>query len=145
MDKSIFVKNLKVENQTNPLGIDISSPRFSWMINTEQNNVLQSAYHLIVADEDGEEVWNTGKTDSDQSVWIPYKGPSLKARKCYFWKVRIWDNKGQISDWSKASWEMGLLGKDGYMHSFQIYPDYLQVQRQASVASHLLKVKKILF
>lgn len=114
MDKSIFVKKLKVENQTNPLGIDIPSPRFSWMINSEENNVLQSAYHLIVADEDGEEVWNTGKTDSDQSVWIPYKGPSLKARKCYFWKVRIWDNKGQISDWSKASWEMGLLRKDDW-------------------------------
>jgi alpha-L-rhamnosidase len=41
--------NLKVETLTSPFGLDIKHPRFSWQIESEQSNILQNAYHILVA------------------------------------------------------------------------------------------------
>jgi alpha-L-rhamnosidase len=36
-------------------------------------------------------------------------GAMLKPATLYYWKVRVWDNQGRVSDWSeKAFWQMGL-------------------------------------
>ena len=55
----VSVGCLRVENLDNPLGIDTAEPRFSWQIGSDKQNVLQTAYQLIVSDDKGE-VWNTG-------------------------------------------------------------------------------------
>ena len=47
---------------------------------------------------------------SDESVNIVYKGKPLTSRQDCWWQVRVWDNKGKVSDWSEpAFWSMGLL------------------------------------
>ncbi|WP_462412959.1 alpha-L-rhamnosidase [Neobacillus sp. Marseille-QA0830] len=115
MDNRLAVKDLKVENQKNPLGIDVPKPRFSWLIQTNQTGILQLAYHLIVTEDNGDEVWNTGKIESDQSLWVEYGGPQLKSRKQYNCKVKLWDNQGNESEWSeRACWEMGLLKQEDW-------------------------------
>ena len=45
----ISVGNLKCEMLTNPQGIDVTRPRFSWQINTYQRGVKQMAYQIVVA------------------------------------------------------------------------------------------------
>lgn len=45
----ILVYDLRVENLTNPLGLDASSPRFSWKISSDKKNTLQTAYEIIVS------------------------------------------------------------------------------------------------
>ena len=40
---------LKCEYQSNPLGIDVEYPRFSWMVNDESRGAVQTAYQLLVA------------------------------------------------------------------------------------------------
>lgn len=109
----IQVSNLKTENLTNPVGIDLQKPTFSWMLNSKIRNVMQQAYEIKVAGNPlmkGEKIWETGKIVSDQSVNISYSGTPLQSGKKYYWQVRVWDNLGKPSKWSEvAHWQMALL------------------------------------
>ena len=104
------LKQLQTEYQIQPLGIDISSPRFSWQMETDtsRNNQFQTAYQIIVTDENGDEVWDSQKQESDISLGVKYKGSPLKARTKYNWVLKVWDEKGDSS--SADSWfETGLM------------------------------------
>lgn len=110
------VQKLVTEYLKNPIGIDIEKPRLSWQINSDEKNILQSAYEIRVADspknlsKKSALIWTSGKVESDQSVNIEYGGSPLKSMERAFWQVRIWDNNNKISDWSEpAFWEMGIL------------------------------------
>src|SRR5699024_3277145 len=77
---------------------------------------VQTAYQIRVAKnklalEKGKHLlWKTGKVNSDKSTLVAYKGSALSSSERAYWQVRIWDNYGNVSDWSKpAYWEMGLL------------------------------------
>ena len=112
----LHLTNLRCEYHTNPMGIDVTKPRLSWMLDSESRNVLQTAYHLqVTADHpdfqgDSPLFWDTGKVPSDQSIHLPYEGPDLQSRQRYYWRMKVWDNQGGESDWSEvAFWEMGLL------------------------------------
>jgi Glycogen debranching enzyme len=108
------VSKLSCEYLTNPVGLDVSSFRLSWQIQSTENNVLQSAYELRVASEmkllEKPDVWSSGKVVSAQSVNVPFQRESLRSGQRMYWQVRIWDNKGGKSAWSSpAFFEMGLL------------------------------------
>ncbi|RYE19903.1 MAG: hypothetical protein EOP45_11910, partial [Sphingobacteriaceae bacterium] len=114
--QKLVVKGLICEYQTNPVGIDIMKPRFSWKLGSDQRNVLQTAYEIrvgISADQiaKGKKlVYKTGKVQSEQSVFVAFNGPELTSRTRYYWQVRVWDNKGNASSWSTPNyWEMGIL------------------------------------
>lgn len=77
---------------------------------------MQTAYQLLVASSPAllahnkGDLWDTGKVSSDDSIQIEYQGKPLASRQQLWWKVRIWDNKEQLSAWSEpARWTMGLL------------------------------------
>ncbi len=104
----VSVTNLTVENLKRPLGIDTAEPRFSWQITSDQQDVRQTAYQIIVSDEQGE-VWNTGKVDSDQQLWLPYAGKQLQSNTACTWKVKVWTTAGE-SEWSSNEhFSIGLL------------------------------------
>src|SRR5262245_39556744 len=98
----VKVQALLVENLTNPVGIDIAQPRFSWQLIGTKRNILQSAYEIKVLAGNAA-VWNSGKINSDQSVHVAYKGAALQSGKKYTWQVRVWDNAGKSSAWSMTS------------------------------------------
>ncbi len=101
--------DLRCEYWVNPLGIDVPRPRLSWRVNDPRRRAVQSAYRIIVAT-GAEEVWDSGKVESDQSVHVPYAGRPLRSGCRYRWKVRTWDAAGTPSPWSQeAWWETGLL------------------------------------
>lgn len=110
------VKNLSCENRNNPVNIDREDIYLSWQLVSTQRNVIQTAYQIMV-DEDPANLraskggaWNTEKITSAQSVQVAYRGNKLKPTSTYYWQVRVWDNKGNVSHWSKpALWRMGLL------------------------------------
>ena len=114
--ESIEFERLICDYYTNPVGLENQTPGFSWIVKSDGYNKKQSAYHILLAtspekltDKDAD-VWNSGKVNSSQSVYINYAGQALLSGKRYFWKVCIWDEKGQSSGWSKAQFfEMGLL------------------------------------
>ncbi|MCB9260591.1 MAG: family 78 glycoside hydrolase catalytic domain [Ignavibacteriales bacterium] len=117
-DDKISIVKLKCEYLENPIGIDIITPRLSWEIKSNLNNVNQKAYQIIVSssldklnNEIGD-IWDSKKVLSDESIHIKYLGKELKSRQRVFWKVRIWDERNIASNWSENNyWEMGLLNQ----------------------------------
>lgn len=110
----INTTNLRTEMKQNPIGIDIPEPRLMWQIESDIQDVNQTAYQIIVAesakDLENQEnlVWNSEKVSSENSIFVPYQGKPLQSRKTYYWKVKVWTNKGE-SPWSEVnSWTMAL-------------------------------------
>ncbi|MES2240291.1 MAG: family 78 glycoside hydrolase catalytic domain [Bacteroidota bacterium] len=104
------ITNLKVENEITPIGLDVSQPVFSWQMETSSKNrgYYQDAYQIIVTNNLGNEVWNTGKVKSGASINIKYKGENFKPTTLYNWTVTVWDQKGK--KYVAKSWfETGLL------------------------------------
>jgi alpha-L-rhamnosidase len=107
---------LRTEYLQDPLGIDVTRPRFSWQLSSAARGVAQTAYQIRVARSeaalrDGADlVWDSGKTPGDRSIQQVYGGPDLISRQRYFWQVRVWDLHGVDLGWSAtAHWEMGLM------------------------------------
>jgi alpha-L-rhamnosidase len=108
--------NLRCEYRADPLGIDTPKPRLSWVIESGKRGERQAAYQILVASmpelltrEQGD-LWDSGKTASDQSIQVEYAGKPLMSRTRCHWKVRVWDKDSHRSAWSQpALWTMGLL------------------------------------
>jgi alpha-L-rhamnosidase len=112
--------NLKTEYSKNPLGIDVT-PRFSWQIKASTRNAKQTAYQILVASteallkKDQGDMWASGKVQSDQQLFVEYKGKPLASRQRCYWKVKIWNEKAKASIWSEVNnFEMGLLKKEDW-------------------------------
>lgn len=115
----IEVLNLKCEQHINPLGVDKFTPRFSWMVESDQRGERQVAYQLLVASSldklncEDADMWNSGEVESDQSLNVTYRGDALKSRTKYFWKVRILNSNEAMSEWSNpAFWSMGVMSQN---------------------------------
>lgn len=107
------VEQLRTEYKTNPVGIDVALPRFSWKLFSSERNTMQKAYQIQVAKDDKFSkklmVWNSGDIVSDASHLIDYQGPNLQSRQRYFWKVKVTDNYGNVVESAVNYFEMGLL------------------------------------
>ena len=113
---ALRVDNLICEYKANPIAVDVSYPRLSWKLLTQARNTRQVAYEIRVGTSalalahGRKTLWETGKVYSDQSVLISYNGPELTSREKFYWQVRVWDNKNNVSAWSMVNyWKMGLL------------------------------------
>jgi len=115
---------LRCEYQTNPLGLTERAPRLSWVFQHEENpkrGKLQTAYQILAASSEANcapgkaDLWDTGKVATDRNIQIPFGGKSLESHKQCWWKVRVWDEKGNESAWSEpAFFSMGLLEKEDW-------------------------------
>ena len=108
--------DLRCEQQVNPIGLDILKPRFGWVLESNHRGAKQTAYQILVASslqklhENTGDHWDTKKIVSHQTHQIEYMGETLSSEMEYYWKVRVWDEQGDASDWSEpSSWEMGLI------------------------------------
>ncbi len=112
----LSVSKLRCEYLVNPLGIDETQPRLSWLANSAERGEKQTAWQVLVASTPealaaGQgDLWDSGKISSDATSQIVYGGSALTSRMVCYWKVRSWDKDDQASAWSApASWSMGLL------------------------------------
>ena len=107
---------MRCEYRPNPLGIDVTRPRLSWIVNSTERGQRQTGYQVLVASSedilklDKGDLWDSGQVKSDDTTGIVYAGkPLLSHQRCY-WKVRVWDKDDKPSAWSSpAFWSMGLL------------------------------------
>ncbi len=99
------ISKLRVEYLQNPLGITVTKPRLSWIIENEDGanlirNITQESYQIMVSSnaqllKDGQpDKWDSGKIQSSQSNNIQYQGKPFESHQKYYWAVNIWDNKG---------------------------------------------------
>ncbi|UCC41729.1 MAG: glycoside hydrolase family 78 protein [Candidatus Aminicenantes bacterium] len=114
-ESELKVTKLRCEYLENPLGIDISSPRLSWLLESSVRGQKQTAYRIIAASSEENleknkgDLWDTGQIESDRTNQIVYKGKRLDSRQRCYWKVCVWDKDGTQSDFStSALWTMGL-------------------------------------
>jgi alpha-L-rhamnosidase len=110
---------LRCEYLKNPLGIDVRQPRFAWVLAHTERGQRQTAYQVLVASrldlliQDKGDLWDSGKTASEDSTQVVYAGKPLASGKTSYWKVRYWDSAGNASPYSAvAQFEMGLLARD---------------------------------
>lgn len=87
-----------------------SRPYFSWIVPSPDKNTTQSAYQIQLADSRDafvnppkvEPTWDSGKVVDASSTAIRYEAKKpLDGDKLYFWRVRIWNQKDEASDWSE--------------------------------------------
>ncbi len=107
---------LRCEYKVNPFGIDVTKPRLSWLLGSDQRDQKQTAYQVLVASDTASlqqnkaDLWDSGKAACDDTTAIVYEGKPLVSHQRCFWKVKVWDKDGKPSAWSKpAAWSMGLL------------------------------------
>ena len=123
----VQVVDLRCEYATNPLGLGVTAPRLSWRLESGQRGMRQSAYQIVVADNDdplrsGRWLWDSGRVESATCTHVTYAGLPLHSRQQCRWRVRIWDAQGVASGWSEpAWWEMGLLHPEDW-HAAWISP-----------------------
>ena len=116
LEASVMPENLQCEYRFNPMGIDEVQPRLTWQMQSDERNQAQTACQILVASSkellrnDHGDLWDSGKVSSDETVNIVYSGKPLASGAQCFWKVRVWNKRGQASAWSTpAMWSMGLL------------------------------------
>lgn len=137
--------DLRCEYLTDPLGIDVVAPRFSWK-QADPDHVRgqkQTAYQVMVAGssehlaQDKADLWDSGKVSSPQSVLVPYSGVKLVSNQDCYWKVRLYDKEGAASEWSKpARFSMGLLDAADWQGPWIHHP-------AAAVEQHIWFRKKL--
>lgn len=82
-------------------------PTFSWIVPTTGSHDHQTAYQLLVASSmaalegSSPDVWDSGKTKCRNALHIPYAGKTLQPYTTYYWKVRVWNEGGEPSEYSK--------------------------------------------
>ena len=60
------IRNARCENKVNPINVDTQSPRFSWQIVSDEHDVFQTWYRIVV--KNGEQTcWDSGKVESEQT------------------------------------------------------------------------------
>lgn len=113
--QNMSVKKLQCEYLNNPLGVASLQPKLSWQLIASGRNIQQSAYRILVADNNASiqqntgNIWDSQKVLSDQSIQVLYGGQKLQPAKTYYWKVMVWDNNNHASAWSgEGVWQMGL-------------------------------------
>ena len=118
---NVAISRLRCEYLQNPLGIDVTELRLSWELLSDERAKSQSAYQVLVAGdsgllkEDKADIWDSEKVKLSQTNQVKYRGKALESGHQYYWKVRVWDEKGNASAWSQmASWSTGLLNKQDW-------------------------------
>lgn len=131
----IQVTDLKCNNLTDPAGTE-KIPVFRWTLVSSERGASQTAYQLVL-DRDERNlsrekdcIWNSGKVFSDESFGVRFAGDDLKPSQKYYWKVRIWDNNGKPSEWSRTAFFItGLFENTDWLGAewigFEEIPDSL--------------------
>ena len=103
----------RVCRMTEPAGITRTA-QFSWQIVSKKPNVKQTAYRLRAATSKDDLkagrnlLWDSGRTNSDESVAVPYQGRRLPYQSRVFWQVEVWLSTGEHIDGPVQSFLTGL-------------------------------------
>jgi len=113
---NILPEQLRCERMTNPQGIDVLTPHFSWILTSKERNQIQTAYRIMVSssskklNENIGDLWDSKKVLSSESLNVIYGGSPLTSSKRCYWQVKAWDKNGVESSWSQPGhFTMGLL------------------------------------
>src|SRR5689334_838548 len=87
---------LTTEHAGDGVFTDVARPRLSW----QDRGDGQRAYENVVTD-GRRVVWDSGRVASAEQTDVVYGGPALASNGSYEWSVRVWDEGGRPSGWSR--------------------------------------------
>lgn len=101
--------DLRIENQTTPLGLGEFRPRFSWRFRDAGDNFVQSGRRTQVADNPAfaPVLWDSGAVADDCSHFVAYEGPALEPATRYWVRVQA-EGSGKTSPWVETWFETAL-------------------------------------
>ena len=106
---------LRCAGQTAPLSVADAQPAFSWHVaaaSASLRGVSQSAYEIRIGALDAGAVagaavdpilWSSGVVHSGATSGVLYAGPALQPHQFYAWQVRVWDEAGHATAWSRTA------------------------------------------
>ena len=106
------IYDFRIEYEKNPQGISVRNPRFSWKMESERENTVQTSYRLRVCR--GEKcVWDSGKESSGRSVLVPYAGEELEPETRYEVSLSVTDNYGNVCE-ADTWFETGIFDTETF-------------------------------
>lgn len=150
----VKVVNLLCEHKSEPQGIDVVTPAFSWQLQSAQRGCMQTAYQVQVAEnpaalQQGNATgWNSGRVNSAQSNHITYNGKKLLPAHKYYWRVQVWDQQNRPSGWSNiTSFTTGLYTPEDWSNAkwigYEDLPDSMLVVPGVHAAEKKLMNKSL--
>ena len=100
------ITDVTCEQVKNPINLTVTKPRFGWRLASDQNNVRQKAYQIVVTDENGEVVWDSGRVESRKTFEVEYQGQPLQSLRGYRGKIVSWGAAGE-TEVAEAAGETG--------------------------------------
>ena len=119
----VRIAKTNVEQQFHPQALATAQPRFSWQYESNENDIKQLSYRIIVASTEEKaqqgvgDLWDSKVVTSCQMLYIPYGGTALESRDQAFWKVFTVVSNGKIKTSLESeinSFEISLLDQDDW-------------------------------
>lgn len=105
------ITDILVNEERNPIGIDIEKPIFSWKFSSTKNSMKQKAVKILVGStKKGYEFWNSGIIQSNRSIGIMYSGKKLEPCTKYYVTIQVW-NEDDESAIGETTFETGFLNE----------------------------------
>ncbi len=101
------IQHFTVEHRIEPLGLDEERPAFSYRLESDRRNVVQKKMRLVVRQGENT-VWDTGMTESGETLYHIYAGAPLAPCTRYDVKVHAEDNHGDTAS-AETCFETGLM------------------------------------
>ena len=98
--------DLHIEGQRNPLGMKLSSPRFSWKFLDTPRGFTQETFRIQVSGDLAfhNMIWDSGVVSDSQSHLVEYRGVSLHAGRRYWVRVRASGGGEKTEEWCAPEW-----------------------------------------
>lgn len=113
------IVRMKVEYQSNPIGVDERKPVFSWNVDGCKKDWYQDSYRIIVSDSEdllntnNANMWDSGVVNNKMMVNVAYDGKDLVSATKYFWKVFVTSN-GETLESDIAMFETAFFDTDRF-------------------------------
>lgn len=125
--KAARLKAFRVNRMAEATGV-MRTAQFSWQIESEKQDVKQTAYRITVATtregltrECREQLWDSERVEGSETLQVPYHGRRLPRQKDIYWQVTVWLSTGEcikspvqkfMTGLNLADWQGEWIGVD---------------------------------
>jgi len=99
----IAIQKILMDYMEQPLGVE-EMPQFGWVMESDGQNVVQTAYQLQLAKDAQFEqiVFDSGRVESAESAHVKVPDAALESCTTYYVRARVW-TQHEESSWSKPA------------------------------------------
>ena len=105
---SFQIKNIKINQEVSPLGLDIRIPLISCQFSSDGPMLQKQMRVRVGTTRSGSEAWDTGVLARSRSIGVTYAGEPLRPQTKYYVTVEAWDQDGE-SAIGETEFETGLM------------------------------------